>query len=430
MIKSKLILIVATIITVSSCKEAVPPIAPKIAHKIETCEGTLSDNYYWMRLSDSQKNSTNPDAQTSNVLNNLKQENIYAKSVLSSQKKLTKELYKEMKGRIAEEESSVPYYENNYFYYAKSVKGKNYPQYFREKDGRKELYLDVNCIAEGENFCNIYSINISPDNRYLSYCADFVGRNQFTLYIKDLVTGKLLKEKVPNVSYRAVWGADSKTIYYVGKDMITLRSDKIYRHTILSGKEDELVYFEDDPTFNITLNKSADNEYIFISCDHTLMDEVLFLKSDDSDGQFTVFNQRKKGVKYSVDHVNDSFYILTDENGADNNKIMVCGESQTSAPYWKPYISESKESMIRDFQLFENYIVINEEREANLMLRIVNFTTDETHYIKFSEPCYSATIDVNRDIKSQKLRYIYTSLSTPLASLSTICLTILPPVKE
>lgn len=409
-----ILLLIFTYISATSCREATPPVARKIEHKIETCKGTISDNYYWMRLSDNQKNSANPDEQTSEVLKYLKQENSYAKSVLSSQKEMTKSLFREMKGRISEEESSAPYYENGYYYYTKNVKGKNYPQYFREKDGIKDLYLDANKIAEGKNFCNIYSINISPDNRYLSYCADFVGRNQFTLYIKDLITGKLLEERVPNISYRALWGADSKTIYYVGKDMITLRSDKIYRHTILSDKDDELVYFEDDPTFNITLKKSVDNKYIFIMCDNTLTDEVLYLRSEDSEGQFAIFNEREKGIKYSVDHLNDTFYILTDENGADNNKIMVCNYNKTSANNWKPFISESKESIIRDFHLFENYIVINEEKEANLQLKIVNLKTEESNYIQFSEPCFSAFIDENREVNSHILRYIYTSLSTPI----------------
>ncbi len=398
---------------VVSCNEVQPPIADKIEKTIQTCKGSFIDYYYWMRLSDEQKSATNPDSQTKKLFSFLDGENRYAKSILNNYSELTSTLYDEMKGRISDEDISIPYYDNGYYYYTKTVKGKNYLEFYRKKNNVEELILDVNAISEGHSFCNVLSMSVSPNNRFLSYCADFVGRNKFTLYIKDLQTGRLLQNEVQNVSYVAVWGADSETIYYVGKDMITLRADKIYRHNIYSEDQDELVYFEADPTFNIKLSASADKNFIFIECDNTLTDDVLYLKADDISGEFKSFAGREKGVKYTVDHNKENFYILTDRDGALNNKIMVCSDKDVSVSSWKTLIPCKQGILIKSFQLFDKYIAINQEKEANLYIDILKLDSGEIHSIEFDDPCFSAQFDVNCDTKSDVLRFNYTSLATP-----------------
>lgn len=407
----RLFLLLLAVSLVTSCNQVNPPVAPKHETDVKTCAGILKDNYYWMRLSDEQKSAETPDDQTAEVLNYLKAENNYAESILSKQRSLINDITAELKARIIEDDSSVPYYKNGWYYYTKNEKGKNYPIYYRKKGDVEEIYLDVNELAEGKSFCSITSATISPDNRYLCYSADFIGRRQYTLYVKDLTTGKLLEKSIPNVSYTTEWGADSKTIYYVGKDLITLRADKILRHDISSDNEDEVIYFEEDPTYNIRLSRSADGKYIFLVCDQTLTDEILYLKADDVRGKFKSLTGRVKGVKCSADYNAGYFYLLNDKDGALNNKIDICKENRIGE--WKNIIPASDDVLIRNFKLFDNYLVINEEKEANNSLRVVDLKTMESRQITAAEPCYSASIDINEQVDTDILRYNYTSLVTP-----------------
>lgn len=391
-----------------------PPAAEKVLHETALCDTVLSDYYYWMRLTDEQKSAEIPDDRTQKVLDFLSSENQYCEAVFRTKEKRLNDIYNSMLERMVESDSTFPYYENGYFYYSRTLPGRSYPVYYRYKNSTEEPYLDVNGIADGKQYCRISSMQVSPDNRYLLYCADFIGRNKYTLYVKDLITGTLLPDSVNNASYSAVWGADSRTIYYVGKDKITLRADKIYRHTLFSnGKMDELVYFEEDPTYNISLSKSSDNRYVFINCDHTLADEVLYLDAEDSDGRFRIFSKREKGVKYRVDHNGGTFYILTNAGGAEDFRVMACGDGSTSAKGWKEIVPETRGRVIEDFKVFDNYLVLNEVHEANMDVRVMNLVTGEIDRIPFDAACYQASIGSNMEVSTDKLRINFTSLTVP-----------------
>lgn len=406
------IMILAAFVSCSDIQS--PPAARKIPYTNIICDTSITDYYYWMRLSDEQKTAGIPDAQTMEVLEFLKSENSYAEQVFKERHKKLNKLYHSLKSRTIEEETSFPYFDNGYFYYTKTLHGKNYPAYFRQKDGVEEMYLDVNKLAEGKQYCKLSSISISPDNRYLLFCADFVGRNQYTIYIMDLEKGDFLPDSVKNSSYSAEWGADSKTIYYVGKDKITLRSDKVYRHTLYSHCDnDELLYFEEDPTYNMYLSKSSDKKYVFINCDNTLSDEVLFLDSANGERQFQVFYPRRKGVKYKIDHNGERFYIMTNIDGAKDYKIMECRQGDISYRNWKETVPEKRGSLMRDFKVFNNYIAINEIHEANACVKIIDLSTLQTKRIDLGSECYSSTIGINNDVNTDKLRIEFSSMITP-----------------
>lgn len=411
----KLLAIIITLSVLVSCSTVpLPPAAEKVLHKTVLCDTVLSDYYYWMRLTDEQKSAEVPDDQTRKVLEFLRNENQYTNAVFTKKEKKLTDIYNSMLGRTVESDSTFPYYENGYLYYSKTIPGRNYPVYCRYKNSNEEQYMDVNEIAAGKQYCRISSMQVSPDNRYLMYCADFIGRNQYTLYVKDLSTGVLLSDSVNNASYSAVWGADSRTIYYVGKDKKTLRADKIYRHTLSQNcQTDELVYFEEDPTFNISLSKSSDNRYVFINCDNTLTDEVLYLDSGNPDGQFRIFSAREKGVKYRVDHNGGTFYVLTNSGGAEDYRVMSCGKKHTSADAWEEVLPETRGTVIEDFQIFDNYLVVSEVHEANMDIRVMDLVSGEIHRVPFEASCYQASIGTNMDVSTDKLRISFSSLTVP-----------------
>ncbi len=414
--KKSLFLLLSFTILLSACTMTVKaPVAKKISHTTTICGHEISDDYYWMRLSDEQKNAVKPDRQTSDVLSYLKQENLYSSSYLKPYKELKETLFNEMKGRLKEDDSSVPYFENGYWYYNRYEAGKEYPVFLRKKgkmEGEEEILLDVNKVSEGKPFCAIYNLKVSPDNSQLAYSADFVGRNQFTIYVKDLSTGALSADSISNVASEIEWSGDSKAIYYLGKDKLTLRTDKVNRRVLGSGN-DEVLLSENDERFSFRLDKTSDNKYILATASQTLTDEMFYLDAFDNLASFHSFYPRTEGLKYNLDHSGNTFYIRTNRDNAVNYKIEYCDDANVASGKWKTMVPEAKESFITSFVLLKDYLVLNEIKEANSSLKAINLSTRKEQSISFNEPCYVAGIGTNRDITSNILRYTYTSLSSP-----------------
>lgn len=420
--KAFIAMIIAAISIVSCSSQPTPPVAKKIAKETNICGKQLLDNYYWMRLTDEQKEAKSPDAQTTDVLNYLNQENEYADRIMNQHKDLLQTLYDEMKGRIKENDSSLPYKTNGYWYMVKTEEGKDYPIFCRKedkKDATEEILLDINELANGKSFCNVSSRKVSPDNKFIAYCADFIGRRRYSIYIKDLVNNTLLSDVIENADYSFEWGSDSKTIYYIKKDSTTLRSDKIYRHYLNKEQEDQLLFTENDETYNLNLSKTSDKKYIIATSNQTLTSEINYIESSDNNGTFKSFSPRIKDIKYTIDHSGDKFFILTNINGADNYKIMTLSDKVAKSQknltnkLWIEYIPENKQSIINEFKVFSNYIALSETTNANEVIRIIDVKTLESHYIKTEESAYYTYLDMNPEYNTDILRYGYTSLSTP-----------------
>ncbi len=408
------ILLVSFILSCSNQPLVKPPLAEKIPHELFD---KRNDNYYWMRLSDEQKNAATPDEQTARVLDYLNKENEYTKTLLKNTEVLQKTLYNEIVGRIKQNDESVPYLDNGYYYYNKYSQGKEYPVYFRRKgslEAPEELLLDVNKIAEGKSYCSVTGLNVTRDNKILAYGVDFVSRRRYTLHFLDLVTGQVLPDNIENTIGQAIWAADNKTVFYTAKDIKTLRADKVFRHRLGSTTDKDVeVYNESDETFSVFLTETKSRKYIMINSRQTLTTESRYIEASKPDNDFKVFEPRKVNHEYMVDHLGSNFFIRTNTDSASNFKLMMTAESKTSGENWVDVIPHRKDVLLEDFELFNDYLVTNERIKGLNNLRIISYKDKSEHYLNFGEETYTAGLNVNPNPGTDILRYSFSSLTTP-----------------
>jgi oligopeptidase B len=412
--KINLILSAFLAVALFSCQQAVqPPVAEKIPFKVIE---NRTDNYYWMRLSDEQKNAQTPDSQTVKVLDYLNAENAYKKAVLQKTEALQKTIFDELVGRMKKDDASVPYLKNGYFYYNKYSETSEYPVYLRRKgtiDAPDEILLDVNKLAEGKSYCSVTGLSVSRDNKILAYGTDFVSRRRYTINFLDLGTGQLLPDKIENTTGEAVWAADNKTVFYVAKDPETLRACKVLKHVLGTPAEsDKVVFTEDDEIFSVSLSETKSQKYIVINSTQTLTTECRYLDATKPDGDFIVFEPRRVNHEYSIDHLGNEFFIRTNSDSSSNFRLMKTPEKKTAESNWTVVIPHRKDVLFENFELFENYIVAQERANGLNTIRIIDNKRGE-HSIDFGEAAYTAGINVNFDPYSDILRYSYSSLTTP-----------------
>ena len=395
-------------------KTIVPPVADKEPKELIAHGNTRIDNYYWMRLTDEQKNAEVKDDQTTKVLNWLTAENEYKKSVLGHTDNFQNQLFNEMKGRIKEDDESVPYFENGYWYYSRFTQGQEYPAYYRKKgtlDATEEVLLDENELAGDHEFFNVGDWAVSPDNKLLAYSEDTLSRRIYTIRFKNLETGEMLSDRISNTEGSIAWASDNKTVFYTSKNEVTLLSEKILRHT-LGSTEDEVVYQEKDPAFYIGVYRSKSGKYIIISERSTLANDYRILESDNPMGEFRQFTPRESDMLYSIDHFQDKFYIVTNWD-AKNFRLMESSISNTSKENWKEVIAHRSDVLLEGIDVFNNFLVLSERKAGLANLRIINQKTKEEHYLDFSESAYTVYPSVNPELATNWLRFGYTSLTTP-----------------
>jgi oligopeptidase B len=405
-----------TLLMVSCGRKPQPPVAEKIPYVIESNGNERVDNYFWMRLSDEQKNAEVPDSQTVMVLDYLNAEKAYADAVMKHTVPFQDKLFGELTGRIKQDDQTVPYLDNGYWYHTKYFPGKEYPVLYRRKDGagEAEVMLDVNLLAEGNDYTSVGGASISPDNTLLAYGLDHVSRRQYTLQVKDMVTGELLSDNIINTTGQSVWANDNKTIFYISKDPETLRAATVMMHVLgTPSSDDRLVYNEDDETFSVRLGKTKSKEYITIVSDQTLTTEVRLIEAAHPERGAKVFEPRKVDRIYSVEHLNGMFYILTNADGARNFKLMSCPEDKTGAGSWKEVIAHRQDVLLENIEVFDGYLVADERIKGLTNLRIISLADGSEHYLDFGEETYTAGINVNPGASTTLLRYSYSSLTTP-----------------
>ena len=401
-------------IFVISCKKNDPtmtktlptPVAKIIAKKLEKHGDIRTDNYYWLN-----------DRKNPAVIDYLNQENNYYQKMTAHTKDFQKSLFDEMKARIKEDDESVPYLYNGYWYITKTEKDKDYPIYARKKgtlDAKEEILFDCNEMAKGKSFFQMGGMSISPDNKFAVFSTDLKGRRIYTIQIKNLETNKILKDKIENADGSAVWANDNATIFYVTQDKKTLRSDKVYKHKINDlSKNDVLVYHEKDDTFNVGINKSKSNKYLAIESGSTLTSEYSILLADNPDGKFKIFQKRVRGLEYDISHYNDNFYILTNKDKATNFKLMKTPELATSKENWVDIIPHRPEVLLEDLEIFKNYLVLTERTNGLTKIRIMPWSGKGEYYLPFESETYSAYTAVNLDFDTEILRFGYQSMTTP-----------------
>ena len=382
-----------------------PPKAAVRPHAMTVHGHTRVDNYYWLNERE------NPE-----VLAYLEAENQYADACLKHTEPLQEQLFKEITGRIKQDDNSVPIKIRDYYHYTRFEEGKEYPIYCRKKhslDAPEEVMLDGNQLAEGHAFFEIGEISLSEDDRLLAYSVDTVSRRIYTVYVKNLETGKLVGEPIENTSGNLVWASDNKTLFYGVKDE-SLRPYKIMRHCLGTAASDDVqVYEETDETFVCYINKTKSRKYLIINSDSTLSSESRILESDRPEGEFRVFQERQPDMLYGIDHYREHFYIQTNADGARNYKIMRTPIAQTEKERWIEVIAHREQVMIEGFSIFDKFFVI-EEREGGLVkIRVMTWDGDTDYYIDFGEPAYTASVGGNPDFDATALRYAYTSMTTP-----------------
>ncbi|WP_106794112.1 S9 family peptidase [Aquimarina sp. Aq78] len=413
--KTSFIIFLLSLIFATSCKKNTmttldskvqPPIVAKKPTNLEKHDDVRVDNYFWLN-----------DRENQEVIDYLEQENTYNDKMTAHTKKFQTDLFEEMKSRIKEDDSSVPYKLNGYWYLTRFEKGKDYPIYSRKKeslDAEEEILFDCNKEAEGHSYYRLSGLSISPDNTLAAFGVDTVSRRKYTIRIKNLETGEIYPETIETTTGGSTWATDSKTLFYTKKNDETLRSDKIYRHALGTPVSDDIEIFnETDDTFSTFVYKTKSKKYLVIGSSSTLTSEYRILRADDPTGEFKVFQPRIRGVEYGIAHYDDHFYVLTNADEATNFKLMKVSEGNTVKENWKDVIPHRKDVLLEDVEIFKEYLVISERNNGLNKINIKRWDGTANYYLPFDNETYTAYVSTNPDFDTKNLRYSYNSLTTP-----------------
>ncbi len=382
-----------------------PPIAKRIPHKLEKHGHVRVDPYYWLR------DRNNPE-----VIRYLEEENRYTDARMAHTGPLQEKLFQEFRTRIKQTDMSVPYRRDGYFYYTRVEEGKDYPIYCRKKgslEAPEEILVDVNQVAAGHKFCSVTFPSVSSGQNLIAYGVDTVGRRFYTIYIKNLATGEVLKDRIPNVTGNVAWANDNRTLFYARQHPVTLRSYQIFRHVIgTDPAQDVLVYEEKDETFRCFVFKTKSKRYLMIGSTQTLSSEYRYLEADQPEGSFRIFAPRQRDHEYRVDHFGDHFYIRTNLK-AKNFRLMRTPVQRTDVENWQEVLPHRDDVLLEGFEIFRDHLVAVERRDGLMRLRVLPWSGKGEHYVDFGEPAYLAFPTDNFEFDTPLLRYSYSSLTTP-----------------
>ena len=399
------------------------PLAKQIPKNSTIHDDMRVDEFYWLN-----------DRENPEVIDYLNKENDYYNAHTAHTKDFQVSLFEEMKSRIKEDDSSVPYKYNGYWYITKFEKGKDYPIYIRKKESltaSEELLFDCNEMAKGHSYFRLVGLNISPNNHMISYGIDTTGRRQYKLQIKDLKTDKVFKEEISITTGGSTWANDNKTLFYTLKDETTLRSESIYKHLLNTDpKLDELVYKELDDTFGVSVYKTKSKKYLVIGSFSTLTTEYQILNADTPNGDFKMFQARTRGLEYGISHYNSDFYIVSNADGAKNFKLSKTPDSHTQKEYWVDVIPHRESVMLEDIEIFKDFLVISERENGLNQIKISRWDGTDSYYLPFESETYTAYTLSNIDFDTNILRYGYQSLTTPSSVIDFDMLTKSKTVKK
>ena len=383
-----------------------PPQAKIIPTKLEKFDDIRIDNYFWLN-----------DRENPEVIDYLNKENQYYQEMTAHTNNFQKELFEEMKSRIKEDDQSVPYLYNGYYYITRFETGSDYPIYSRKKGSltaKEEILFNCNELAKGHKFFKLGGLSVSSDNQYIAFSVDTVGRRIYTVQIKNLVTGELFNDKIENTTGDSTWANDNVTLFYTRQDEQTLRSDKVFKHKLNTDSAiDTLVYFEKDDTFSVEVTKEKSKKYIVISSSSTMTTEFRTLLADQPDGEFKVFQKRVRGLEYDIAHFDNHFYVLTNKDDATNFKLMKTPELATAKENWVDLIEHREDVLIEDIDIFRDFLVVTERSNGLNTIRIMPWSGEGAYYLPFESETYTAYTSTNVDFDTDILRYGYQSMATP-----------------
>ncbi len=382
-----------------------PPIAAKRPVKLEKHGHVRLDDYYWLRERE------NPEVRAY-----LERENAYTEAVMAHTGALRETLFEEIKGRIKETDSSVPYRKNGWFYYRRFEAGDEYPVYARKAgspDAPERVILDANERAEGHEFHAVRGLEPSHGGGILAFAEDTVGRRIYTIRFRDLESGEPLADEIPGVTGNLAWANDDRTLFYARQDPVTLRSHQIWKHVLgTDAAEDELVYEEADSTFSTHVFKTKSEAYIMIASWQTLSSEYRYLPADRPEEEFRLFLPRERDHEYSVDHLDGHFYVVTNWE-ARNFRLVRTPVGRTGRESWEELIPGREDVLLEGIEMFRDHLVATERSEGLRRLRVRRWADGTEHYVEFPEPAYVLYPENNAELDSRLLRFGYTSLTTP-----------------
>ena len=385
-----------------------PPLAAVHPFAIQSPNGVRTDNYYWLR----DDTRTRPE-----VLDYLKAENAYYAAMTAHTRALEDTLYNEIIGRIKQDDSTVPAKYKHFYYYTRYEEGHEYPVYARRRDsegGAEQIMLDGNALAQGHDFFQIAAQETSPNEQLLAYADDTVGRRQFTVHFKDLVSGKILPDEIKNTSASAAWADDNKTLFYVENDPITLLTVRVKKHVLGSDPaKDPVVYEERDHSYYMGVTRTGDDKYIAIEENSTLSSEMRFIPANQPKARFKVLAPREHDFEYHADHIDHRWIVRTNWN-AKNFRVLEAGDTQVGdKKHWRELVRGRADVFVGGIALFRNYLVIGERSEGLQRVRVKPWLGGKDYFVKADDADYTATIGDNREQDTDTLRYDFASLVTP-----------------
>jgi oligopeptidase B len=383
-----------------------PPLAKIIPTTLEKFDDVRTDNYFWLN-----------DRENPEVIDYLNKENQYYQEMTAHTKAFQKELFEEMKARIKEDDQSVPYLYNGYYYITRFEMGSDYPIYSRKKgnlSANEEIMFNCNELAKGHKYFQLGGLSVSSDNQFVAFAVDTVGRRIYKVQIKNLITGEIFADTIENTSGDSTWANDNQTLFYTRQDEKTLRSDKVFKHKLnTDASNDILVYFEKDDTYSVEVTKEKSKKYIVISSSSTMTTEFRTLLADNPEGEFTIFQKRVRGLEYDIAHFGEHFYVLTNKDEATNFKLMKTPELATAKENWVDIIAHRDDVLIEDIDIFRDFLVITERFNGLNTIRIMPWSGEGEYYLPFESETYTAYTSTNVDFDTDILRYGYQSMATP-----------------
>ena len=385
--------------------EPEPPVAKVEPHELTAHGETRVDDYYWLR-----------DRDDPEVIAYLEAENAYTDAMMKDLQEVQDELFAEMKGRLKKDEQSAEYREDGYWYYTRYEPGGEYALHCRRPgsmDAPEEIMFDGNALAEGHDYFALRGVEVSPGTRLATFAVDTVGRRFYTLRVKDLETGLVLDDVIPDVTANSAWAMDNRHIFYTKQDPETLRSYQIWRHELgTPAGDDVLVYQEDDETFSCWVRRSKSDRYLLIASSQTLSTEYRILEADDPTGGFRVFQPRQRDLEYSIDHQGDRWVIRTNLF-ARNFRLMECPVDKTWLANWREVVPHREDVLLEDVEVFSDWLVLTERYDGLSHLRVMPMDGSPDHTLAFADPTWAAWSSYNPEMDSQVLRFSYSSLTTP-----------------
>jgi oligopeptidase B len=382
-----------------------PPMAAVRPHTFNEFGGTRVDQYYWL------KERSNPE-----VIQYLEAENAYTKAVMAHTEGLQERLYEELKGRVLQNDQSVPFREGNYFYYTRLVEGKNYPIYARKRgsvSAAEEIMIDVNVLAEGKPTYIVRAWDVSSGEDILAFAVDTTGGRINSIRFKNLRTGAMLPDVLPGAIGGLAWAQDNRTIFYTKADPQTVRPYQVWRHKLgTPASSDQMVYEDKDETYYVGVFTTKSRAYVMIQSSQTMATEYSYVRADQPDQPFKILIPRQRGHEYFANHFGDYFYLLSNDQ-AKNFRLMRTPVARPGRDNWEAVIPHRADVLLEDFEFFKDYLVVTERKDGLVQLRVRPWSGQNEYYLDFGEPAYLAYVSTNREFDTPLLRYVYTSLTTP-----------------